>query len=145
MSIYAQFTCYDKVKPKQTNLIRKPWKRVRFHICLNFAKVETAKIKLGKHKNSCTQPKNKSENNGLKDWNNSNISFKKVSEILFDQVITQPLNDHVTLSWSHWFFIQTKHHWLSCLLDCDSSSPLHKFLIRIPQISIVNNGFEFEN
>ena len=41
----------------------KPCKRGRFHILLNFAKVETPNIKLGKHKNPCTQPKIK-----VKQW-----------------------------------------------------------------------------
>ena len=39
------------------------------------------------------------------------IGFEDIEdlEILFDEVITQPLDDHVALSWCHRLFVDPKH------------------------------------
>lgn len=55
---------------------------------------------------------------------NMNIAAAWVSESGFNQVVTEPLHNHIALSRSHWFFIDTKDQSLGGLLDGNTTSSL---------------------
>lgn len=53
-----------------------------------------------------------------------NRGFRRDLEALINKVISHPLNNHVTLSWCHWFFIDAKNQSLPSSLYSDTSRPL---------------------
>lgn len=52
---------------------------------------------------------------------------------LVNKVVTNFLNHHIALSWSHWFLIDTKNQSLVSFLDGYSTRSLHKTILQIIQ------------
>lgn len=63
---------------------------------------------------------------------------RKDLEPQLNQIISQPLNDHVALSWGQRFLIDTNYQSLSSFFNSDPTSTLHNIMCKLMQPSKLN-------